>query len=433
MSSALLTDKYELTMLDAALLSGVAERNAVFTVFTRALPPGRRYGVMVGNGRILDAIQDFRFSKDDIDWLRADGVLSENTLDYLTKYRFNGSITAYSEGETYFPHSPLMTVEGTFAECVLLETLILSILNHDSAVGAAASRMVNVARGRGIMEFGSRRTHEGAAVAAARAAYIAGFSGTSNLEAGRRYGVPTMGTSAHAFTLLYATEREAFTAQVAALGSKTSLLVDTYDTHQGVLNALEVAGSDLGGIRIDSGDLYKESIAARILLDERGASAARIIVSSDLDEYVIDELVDRGAPIDSFGAGTRVVTGSGHPTCGMVYKLAEIENVDGVMVHVAKKSPGKKSSGGRKNAWRIVDNGKDATEIITNKTEWVPKEKYRSVTREYVVGGKIVYNPDLNHIRETHQRAVSMLGLAGTSIQFGSPAVLTMNEEGLVL
>lgn len=437
MSTALLTDKYELTMLDAALRSGVAHRKSVFTVFTRSLPQGRRYGVLIGNGRIIDAIKDFRFTPEQIEWLRQDGALTEDALTYLANYKFGGTITAYDEGETYFPNSPLMTVEGTFAECVLLETLILSIMNHDSAVGAAASRMVAVARGRDIIEMGSRRTQEQSAVSAARAAYIAGFAATSNLEAGMRYGIPTRGTSAHAFTLAHPTEKDAFAAQVAALGVKTSLLVDTYDTPQGILNALEAAGRDLGGIRIDSGDLYQEAVDARQTLDEHAAYMTKIVVSSDLDEYVIDELMDRQAPIDVFGAGTRVVTGSGHPTCGMVYKLVAIEDDNGNMVPVAKKASGKKSIGGKKEAWRLADNLGDTQEVVTTNLEWHPEDahlnNYRKMTRLHVLNGEVVHNPDLETIRETHRQALRNLPRDARTVVSGAPAVTTVNENGEVL
>ena len=194
-STALLTDHYELTMLQAALRSGAAQRRCVFEVFARRLPEGRRYGVVAGTGRLVEAVRAFRFGADELAALRERGVVDEQTLDFLAGYRFSGDISGYAEGECYFPGSPLVVVEAPFAEGVLLETLILSILNHDAAVAAAASRMVTAAGDRPCLEMGSRRTHEQAAVAAARAAYVAGFAATSNLEAGRTYGVPTTGTS----------------------------------------------------------------------------------------------------------------------------------------------------------------------------------------------------------------------------------------------
>ena len=221
-STALLTDHYELTMLEAALRSGAAHRRSVFEVFARRLPDGRRYGVVCGTGRLLEALTRFRFEDPELVALESSGVVHEDTLRWLAGYRFTGDVWGYGEGECFVPGSPLLVVEGTFAEAVLLETLVLSILNHDCAIAAAASRMTVAAQGRPCLEMGSRRTHEESAVAAARAAYVAGFAGTSNLEAGRRYGIPTIGTAAHAFTLVHDTEREAFEAQVAALGTGTA-------------------------------------------------------------------------------------------------------------------------------------------------------------------------------------------------------------------
>src|SRR5215472_15751415 len=227
--TALLTDHYELTMLQAALHSGAASRRAIFEVFARHLPHGRRYGVVAGTGRLLDAVEQFRFGPADLEFLGSAGIVDAPTLAFLESYRFSGNIWGYREGDCYFPGSPILVVEGTFAEAVVLETLALSILNHDCAIASAASRMVTAADGRPLIEMGSRRTHELAAVASARAAYIAGFATTSNLEAGRTYGVPTRGTSAHAFTLVHDSERQAFSTQLAAQGPDTTLLVDTYD------------------------------------------------------------------------------------------------------------------------------------------------------------------------------------------------------------
>jgi nicotinate phosphoribosyltransferase len=253
-----------------------------------------------------------------------------------------------------------MTVRAPFAEGVLLETLVLSVLNHDSAIASAAARMVGAACERPCIEMGSRRTHEEAAVAAARAAYLTGFASTSNLEAGRRYGVPTTGTSAHAFTLLHDDEASAFRAQVEVLGKGTTLLVDTYDVEQGIRTAVEVAGPELGAIRLDSGDLTVQAERARALLDELGATGTRIIVTSDLDEHAIAALA--AAPVDGYGVGTSLVTGSGAPTVGMVYKLVEREGVP-----VAKTSEGKRSVGGRKCAVRRHDRrGTAVAEVISN-------------------------------------------------------------------
>ncbi|HEY2203634.1 MAG TPA: nicotinate phosphoribosyltransferase [Pseudonocardia sp.] len=344
-STGLLTDRYELTMLAAALADGTASRRCTFEVFARRLPDGRRYGVVAGTGRLLDAVERFRFGDAELAMLAESGAVSTHALDWLAGYRFGGDIVGYPEGELYFPGSPVLTVTGTFAEAVLLETLALSVLNHDSAIASAAARMVTAAAGRPLIEMGSRRTHEEAAVASARAAYLAGFTSTSNLEAGRHYGIPTSGTAAHAFVLLHDDEREAFASQIASSGVKTTLLVDTYDITRGIEAAVAAAGTELDAIRIDSGDLGELARQAREQLDSLGARATRVVLSGDLDEYAIAAL--RAEPVDAYGVGTSLVTGSGAPTAGMVYKLVEVDGRP-----VAKRSSAKESRGGRKSAVR---------------------------------------------------------------------------------
>lgn len=364
-STALLTDRYELTMLQAALADGTAHRRCVFEVFTRRLPAGRRYGVLAGTGRVLERLPRFRFDAAELDWLSDEQVVEDATLEFLADYRFTGSVVGYAEGEAFFPSSPVMVVESTFAEAVLLETLVLSILNYDSAVASAASRMTSAAIDRPCLEMGSRRAHEEAAVAAARAAVVAGFAGTSNLEAGRRYGLATIGTAAHAFTLLHDDEASAFAAQVAAFGAGTTLLVDTYDVRRGVELALEAAGTGLGAVRLDSGDLGVLAQEVRAQLDAAGARSTKITVTSDLDEYAIASLAV--APVDSYGVGTSVVTGSGAPTCGMVYKLVAREGADGMLAPVAKAARGKISVGGRKAAARRLGaDGRAVEEVLVS-------------------------------------------------------------------
>src|SRR5215471_5421961 len=212
--AGLLTDKYELTMLAAALRDGTADRRTTFELFARRLPDGRRYGVVAGTGRLLEALPQFRFDDDACELVAQ--FLDPDTVGYLRDFRFGGDIDGYAEGELYFPGSPVLSVTGSFAECVVLETLALSIFNHDTAIASAAARMVSAARERPLVEMGSRRTHEQAAVAAARAAYIAGFAASSNLEARFTYGVPSGGTAAHAFTLVHDSEQDAFTAQLSS-------------------------------------------------------------------------------------------------------------------------------------------------------------------------------------------------------------------------
>ena len=361
-STALLTDRYELTMLAAALRDGTASRASVFEVFARRLSGGRRFGVVAGTGRLLSLLRDFRFGEEELRFLRDSHVVDAETITYLENYRFTGSIRGYREGELYFPGSPILTVEGTFADAVVLETLALSVLNHDSAVATAAARMSIAAGERPLSEMGSRRAAEWSAVAAARAAHIAGFGATSNLEAGRQWGVPTMGTAAHSWTLLHDTEEDAFRAQIESLGIETTLLVDTYDIREGVETAVRIAGTGLGGVRLDSGDLPIVAAAVRAQLDELGAHETKITVTSDLDEYAIAALA--ASPVDFYGVGTSVVTGSGYPTAGMVYKLVARQDPSGSWVGVAKNSSDKRSRGGRKSAFRTLRNGIATAETV---------------------------------------------------------------------
>jgi nicotinate phosphoribosyltransferase len=425
--TALLTDKYELTMLSAALRDGTARRRTTFEVFARRLPDGRRYGVVAGIGRLLEALASFEFDTPALDSVR--GFLDPDTVDYLARYRFRGDIDGYAEGELYFPGSPVLTVRGTFGECVVLETLSLSILNHDSAIASAAARMVTAADGRPIIEMGSRRTHEQAAIAAARAAYIAGFAGSSNLAAERHYGVPALGTSAHAFTLLHATaggsdECAAFRAQVDALGVNTTLLVDTYDVTTGVANAVAVAGTGLGGVRIDSGDLPALARQVRGQLDDLGARHTRIVVSGDLDEFAIAAL--RAEPIDSYGVGTSLVTGSGAPTADMVYKLVEVDGIP-----VEKRSTRKESHGGYKHALRLARPTGTVLEEVVYPAGRPPAtdDAVRLLTVPLVRGGEPSSQPtvagDLLAARARVAAGLKSLPWDGLKLSRGEPAIPT--------
>jgi nicotinate phosphoribosyltransferase len=423
-STALLTDHYELTMVQAALRAGTANRRSVFELFPRRLPEGRRYGVVAGVGRALDAIERFVFDDEILTVLAEHDVVDEATLEWLSTYRFSGDIWGYPEGEVYFPYSPLMIVESTFAEAVVLETLLLSILNHDSAIASAASRMTWAANGRPCIEMGSRRTHEEAAVASARAAYIVGFDATSNLAARQRYGVPTAGTSAHSFTLLHDTERDAFTAQVESLGRATSLLVDTYDVAEAVKMGVEIAGHELGAVRIDSGDLGVLASQVREQLDDLGATSTRIIVTSDLDEHAIAALA--AAPVDGYGVGTALVTGSGHPTCGFVYKLVAREGDDGVMVDVAKKSKDKISIGGRKFALRRRNSsGVAEAEVIGIGVPPVDDGDDRSLLVPLVEAGEVVGREDLKTTRARHLTSREELPMPARQLSRGEPVIPT--------
>ena len=416
MSTALLTDRYELTMLDAALASGLAGRRAVFEVFARRLPRGRRFGVVAGQGRLARLLRDLRYAPEDITALR--DVVRPQTRDWLTGRSPDVVVSAYAEGSTYAPGSPVLTVEGAFGDGLLMETLVLSVLNADSAIASAAARMVLAAGDRPLLEMGGRRTHEQAAVSAARAAWIAGFSATSNLEAGRRHGIPTVGTTAHAFVLAHPTERDAVAAQVAAQGVGTTVLVDTYDTEQGIRTAVEVAGTQLGAIRLDSGDPAVEAPRARALLDALGATGTRIVVTGDLDEHAIAALAP--CPVDRYGVGTSLVTGSGAPTAGFVYKLVAIADTDdpaAPMRPVAKTSAGKSTHGGRKWAWRSPD----GREVLTLS----PKGPAGATALQ----GPLTTYDDVQGARATCAAALAALPPEARRLEPGEPAWTAEMED----
>ncbi|MGH3982091.1 MAG: nicotinate phosphoribosyltransferase [Pseudonocardiaceae bacterium] len=418
-STALLTDQYELTMLAGALADGSAFRRCTFEVFARGLR-GHRYGIVAGIARLLDAVARFRFGGEQLGFLA--GVLDPRTLDYLAGYRFSGDIDGYPEGELYFPGSPVLAVTSSFAEAVVLETLTLSVLNHDCAVATAAARMVSAAGDRPLVEMGGRRTHEEAAVAAARAAYLAGFTATSNLAAGQRYGIPTAGTAAHAFTLLHDSEADAFTAQVGALGTDTTLLVDTYDVTRGIGAAIEIAGPRLRAIRIDSGDLGQLARQAREQLDRLGAPDVQIVVSGDLDEHSIAAL--RADPVDSYGVGTSVVTGSGVPTAGMIYKLVEVDGRP-----VAKRSPAKASRGGVKSALRrYKPTGTALEEVVFPRNRQPELGEHDRVLPVPLLreGQPVDPPPSLQEARDRVRVALGSVPWEGLRLSPGDPAIPTI-------
>jgi nicotinate phosphoribosyltransferase len=426
------TDHYELTMLQASLHSGAAHRKSVFEAFARRLPDGRRYGIVAGTGRLLEGIANFRFGQAELDFLSRTNVVNEQTLEYLASYRFSGDIWGYAEGDAYFPNSPILIVEATFAEACMLETYLLSVLNHDSAIASAASRMVSAAHGRPCIEMGSRRTHEEAAASAARAAVIAGFDSTSNLEAGVRYGIKTVGTAAHSFTLLHDSERDAFEAQIASLGDGTSLLVDTYDVEAAVRAAVDLAGPRLGAVRLDSGDLVDQAQWVRRLLDDLGNENTKIVVTSDLDEYAIAAL--QSAPVDSYGVGTSLVTGSGAPTASMVYKLVSRTDDDGNFVSVAKAAKNKASVGGRKYALRKLNaNGIATAEIVGVGHRPEDDGNDRALLHQFMKNGELMPGwtgqEGVVRARRRHAESMAELPPVVNRLQRGEAAIPTLYEE----
>lgn len=426
-------------MLDSTLQSGMASRKSVFEVFARRLPGGRRYGVVAGTGRVIEAILNFRFDEAELEYLREEKIVSEKTLDYLADFRFTGDMYAYPEGEIYFPDSPILQLVGPFSETVLFETVMLSILNHDSAIATAASRMTIAAHGRPCYDFGARRTHEISAIHAARAAVIGGFRGTSQLEAGRQYGLKVLGTAAHSFTLLHDTEEEAFRSQIATMGMDTTVLVDTYDVPQGVKNAVEAAreaGGEIGAIRLDSGDLVAQAFMVRRQLDDMGANDTKIVVTSDLDEYALAAL--SAAPVDIYGVGTRLVTGSGYPTAEMVYKLVACEGADGTMHSVEKLSEAKRTYGGFKVAGRVTDGlmGHATEELVVSCPDWETGQAYleqigaRPLQVQYMRDGELLDDDAIgenaiDEAAEIHKDARDELPYDGWRLSKGSPIIPT--------
>jgi nicotinate phosphoribosyltransferase len=431
----MMTDMYEYTMLDAALRDGTAHRHCVFEAFGRRLPAGRRYGVVAGLGRLLTLIDNFRPTDDDIAFMVDNHIICKETAHYLESFHFNGTLTAYREGEIYFPNSPILQLEGEFGECTLLETIILSVLNYDSAVATAASRMSTVAAGRPCFDMGARRISEYAAVAATRSAVVGGFTGTANLAAAQLYDLPVIGTAAHSFTLLHSTEREAFESQIAAYGKNTTVLTDTYNIEDAITTAVDVAGPELGAIRIDSGDLASLAQQARKQLDALGATNTKITVTNDLDEYALAGLAT--APVDSYGIGTRLVTGSGAPTCEFVFKLVERANAAGQMEPVEKKSFGKHTDGWRKKAFRSYRYGLAQGEIVVAGSQqaiggWTAPEEYDDVEPlaiRAIDHGNIDYslasNQAILDAREYHRQAIAKLPITALSLSAGDPAIPT--------
>jgi nicotinate phosphoribosyltransferase len=357
---ALLTDRYELAMLAAYHRSGLAERRAACELFLRSLPPCRPFVVVAGIERAIRALLELRFEEEDLAYLaEAPGLahLGGGFLELLRGLRFRGDLFAMPEGTVAFPGEPILRIEAALPEAQLVETLLLSIVNHDTRVASKAARIALAAGGRPVIEFGSRRTHEAAAVDAARAAYVGGCAGTSNEEAGRRYGVPVSGTLGHMFILAHGPsgEERAFGDYVATFPEGTTLLVDTFDTELGIERAIAAAGERLEGVRIDSGDLVALSRRARERLDAQGLRSAKIVLSGDLNEYSIEKLLAAGASADAFGVGTEIVTSPDMPALGGVYKLVAVEGPGGAMRPVAKRSPGKATVPGAKQVYRRED------------------------------------------------------------------------------
>lgn len=343
------TDLYQLTMTAGYVHAGLADKVVTCEAFARKLPPTRRFMVMAGTEEIRSILLDLRFDDDDIKFLSGipalKSVMTPEFRDWLANFQFTGDMWAMAEGEIVFPGEPLVRVTAKLPEAQLAETIILSILNHDMSIASKAARVVLAARGRPVLEFGTRRNHHESAVSAARAAYLAGFAGTSNMEASRRFGIPVAGTVAHMWVMVHESETESF-SNFARIYDEPTLLIDTYDVLEGARKAADIPKAK--AVRIDSGDLRHDSMFVRHILNEHGRSDMRIVASSDLDEYAIDDLLSAGAPIDAFGVGTRLVAPSDPPTLGIVYKVVFDEDESRPLI---KRAGSKTTWPGRKQVF----------------------------------------------------------------------------------
>jgi nicotinate phosphoribosyltransferase len=365
--SGLATDLYELTMAAAYHANGRKER-ASFELFVRRLPAERSYLVLGGIEQALDYLSELSFSTEEIEYLRNLEVFAdvgEEFFDYLGDFRFTGEVWAMPEGTVCFAGEPLLTVRAPLVEAQIVETFLLATINFQTLIATKAARIVEAAQGRGVIEFGARRCHGfGAALYAARAAFIGGCVGTSNLEAGRMFDLPVYGTSAHSFIMSFDREIDAFRAYNRVFPESTVLLLDTYDTIAAAHLATEF-GEQLSGVRLDSGDLVELSKEVRAILDQAGMRHTKIMASGDLDEFKIAGMLGEGAPIDLFGVGTELSTSRDAPALGGVYKLVEVEYSDHIEPKM-KLSRDKATYPYRKQVWRELDrNGNFQSDVIT--------------------------------------------------------------------
>ena len=407
-----LTDFYELTMC-ASYFENQTLEPANFDLFIRRLPPNRSYFMFAGLEQILLFLKSMKFNEQQVAYLRRLGF-KEDFLEYLRNFKFTGEVWAVPEGTIVFPGEPLVRVTAPIIEAQLVETFLLNTVNLETMIATKASRVVTAARRRSVIEFGLRRTQgTDAGMKAARCSYLVGCGGTSNVLAGMRYGIPVFGTMAHSYVMFFDREIDAFRAFAKAFPENSTFLIDTYDDLKGAENAAKVAkelereGHRLGGVRLDSGNLVYLSKKVRSILDENGLEYVRIFASGDLDEYKVDELLRKGAKIDSFGVGTRMSTSFDRPYVDVVYKLSgKVEN--GVFVPAMKLSKGKITLPGKKQIFRLKDNKenyvKDVIGLANEKVEGEP------ILAKAMENGSIVFRlPSLEEIRENALRNLSHL------------------------
>jgi nicotinate phosphoribosyltransferase len=401
---SLFTDFYELTMC-AAYFDNKNFEPVTFELFIRRLPENRSYFLFTGLEQILLYLQNIKFTEQHLEYLKQQGFNPE-FLNYLQNFKFTGDVWAVPEGTVAFPNEPLVRVTAPLIEAQIIETFLLNTVNLQTTMSTKASRVVHVARGKGVVEFGLRREHGvDAGMKVARSSYIAGCMGTSNVLAGMLYGIPVFGTMAHSFVMSYPKEIDAFRAFVKTFPSKPTLLIDTYDDFSGLEKAITVAkelelkGFQLGGVRLDSGDLAQNSLKIREILDDNGLGYVKIFVSGDLDEFRIAELFSCGARIDFFGVGTKMGTSSDRPYLDVIYKLCETMSAPGVYSPIMKLSTDKFTLPGRKQVYRYKDSeGNYVCDVIALASEKVDAEP---LLVNVMVGGKLIYVlPSLSQIRD---------------------------------
>lgn len=410
---ALFTDLYELTMC-ASYFDNKKLEPATFDLFIRRLPADRSYFLFAGLEQVLLFLEKMRFTDEHIVYLRKQGF-EESFLAYLKGFKFTGDVCAVPEGTVAFPCEPLIRVTAPIIEAQLVETFLLNTINLQTMIATKASRVVQAAMGKAVVEFGLRREHGvDAGMKVARCSYIAGCSGTSNVLAGMAYGVPVFGTMAHSFVMSFETEIDAFRAFAKTFPNKSTLLIDTYDDMAGAEKAviiakeLEKKGCKLDGVRLDSGDLAETSKKVRALLDAQGLGYVKVFASGDLDEYRITELLAKGAKIDAFGVGTKMGTSADHPYTDVIYKLSETTNGSGEFSPIMKLSEGKITLPGRKQVYRLKDSkGNYTKDLITLADEEAEGEPLLVKVME---SGKITKKlPTLNEIRATASENLSKL------------------------
>ncbi|MCM8795796.1 MAG: nicotinate phosphoribosyltransferase [Candidatus Omnitrophica bacterium] len=405
MNLSLLVDLYELTMA-CAYFTYKRKTRASFDLFTRELPPNRSYLVFCGLDDILSYIKNLKFTKEDLDYLRKQKLFPDDFLKYLSNFKFQGDIWAMPEGTIFFAKEPVIRVTASIIEAQIMESFLLNTVNLQSMIASKASRIVEAARGREVFDFSLRRTHgQDAGIKVARAAYIAGFSGTSCVLAGKLYNIPVIGTMAHSFVMSFRQEMDSFLAYAETFPTRTTLLVDTYVTRKGIENALAVGqylkekGFRLKGIRLDSGDLVNLSKLARSLLDKAGLNYVKIFASGNLDEFKIDALLRRGAKIDNFGVGTHMGVSIDAPALDVIYKISEVTDERGRFLPTMKLSQGKVTYPGRKQVFRLQDRkGRYLKDILGLEKE---KIRGRPLLIKVVQNGRLIYkSPSLDKIRE---------------------------------